>query len=468
MHGCDQRRFFFFDFERAPCQIAAKTAETLFSLWCAMSLYRLAYYSMILGGWSAFLAWATAELLILRTPFAGSSMGVGLVGALVGAAIGAAISIVPILANAQWKQIVPRSLPGLIGGLIGGACGGIAGNLLFSFLGCPRALGWMFMGLAIGVAEGLYERSAIKIRNGLIGGGLGGLIGGFLFDPILHLAQSGSAMSSRAIAFVILGLAVGALIGLVQVVLKDAWLTVVDGYRSGRQLILTQPVTTLGRADHLALPFSGEMSRDLEAEHTRIRRQPGGAFTLEDNKSRIGTRLNGQIIQAAQTLKDGDFIKLGSNLIRFNLRSRESGAAAPVMPAAAPVKVPTAPPPPAIRTPAAGRAPVSAPKATISAPSPPPTAPVVRSPSVISPTAPLSSPAAPTTPIAAPPPPAIARPATPSQAPPAVSTPVTTSPLASKPVSASPQPPSPPPPAVPNRSSSTIPAPPPPPPIRKP
>jgi pSer/pThr/pTyr-binding forkhead associated (FHA) protein len=421
---------------------------------------------MILGGWSAFLAWAVAEVLILRTPFAGSSTGVGFVGALVGAAIGAAISIVPILANAQWKQIVPGSLPGLIGGLIGGACGGIAGNLLFSLLGFPRALGWMIMGLAIGVAEGLYERSATKIRNGLIGGGLGGLIGGFLFDPILHLAQSGSAMSSRAIAFVILGLAVGALIGLVQVVLKDAWLTVVDGYRSGRQLILTQPVTTLGRADHLALPFAGEMSRDLEAEHARIRRQPGGAFTLEDNKSRIGTRLNGQIIQAAQTLKDGDFIKLGSNLIRFNLRSRESGAA-PVMPAAAPMKVPTAPPPPAIRPPAAAPAPVSAPKATVSAPSPPPTAPVVRSPSVISPTAPLSSPAAPTTPIAAPPPPAIARPATPSQALPAVSTLVTTSPLASKPVSASPPPPSPPPPAVPNRSSSTIPAPPPPPPIRK-
>jgi pSer/pThr/pTyr-binding forkhead associated (FHA) protein len=431
-----------------------------------MSLYRLAYYSMILGGWSAFLAWAAAELLILRRPFAGSSMGVGLVGALVGAAIGAAISVVPILANAQWKQIVPRSLPGLIGGLIGGACGGIAGNLLFSFLGFPRALGWMFMGLAIGVAEGLYERSVIKIRNGLIGGGIGGLIGGFLFDPILHLAQSGSAMSSRAIAFCILGLAIGALIGLVQVVLKDAWITVVDGYRSGRQLILTQPVTTLGRADHLALPFSGEMSRDIEAEHARIRREPGGAYTLEDNKSRIGTRLNGQIIQAAQMLKDGDFIKLGSNLIRFNLRSRESGAAAPVMPTATPVKVPTAPPPPAIRTPTAAPAPaqVIAPAATVAVPSPPPAAPLVRSPSVL-PTPPLSSPAAPTARVSAPPPPAIARPAS-IPTPPAASTPVTTNPLASKPVTANPPPPSPPPPAVPNRSSGSIPAPPPPP-IRK-
>jgi hypothetical protein len=28
-----------------------------------MSLYRLAYYSMILGGWSALIAWAAAELV---------------------------------------------------------------------------------------------------------------------------------------------------------------------------------------------------------------------------------------------------------------------------------------------------------------------------------------------------------------------------------------------------------------------
>ena len=236
-------------------------------------------------------------------------------------AIGVGISIVPSLANAQWKQLLPSSLPGLIGGLLGGGCGSIVGDALYSLLGFPRALGWMIMGLGIGVAEGIYERSPVKIRNGLIGGGLGGLIGGVLFDPILNWIQSGTGMSSRATAFVILGLSIGALIGLVQVVLKDAWLTVVDGYRSGRQLILIQPVTTLGRADYLASPFGGEMSRDVEPEHARIRRESNGTFTLEDIQSRVGTRLNGQVIQAAATLKDGDFIKLGSNLIRFNLRS---------------------------------------------------------------------------------------------------------------------------------------------------
>ena len=91
---------------------------------------------------------------------------------------------------------------------------------------------------------------------------------------------------------------------------------------SGRdaELILGQTVTTLGRGDHLPLPFLGYPGRDLEAEHARITRQTDGQFLLEDNHSRLGTRLNGQPVQAATPLKDGDLIKLGTNIVRFHSR----------------------------------------------------------------------------------------------------------------------------------------------------
>ena len=128
------------------------------------------------------------------------------------------------------------------------------------------------MGLGIGAVDGLYERSNSKIRNGLIGGGIGGLLGGLLFDPIQNLITSQSGMSSRATAFVILGICIGAMIGFTQVVLKEAWLTVLDGYRAGRQLILGQVVTYLGRGDHLPLPFLGPMNLELETEHVKITR----------------------------------------------------------------------------------------------------------------------------------------------------------------------------------------------------
>ena len=64
-------------------------------------------------------------------------------------------------------------------------------------------------------------------------------------------------MISRATAFVILGMCIGILIGLVKVVLKEAWLTVLDGYRPGRQLILSEAETVLGRAEYAALPVHG-------------------------------------------------------------------------------------------------------------------------------------------------------------------------------------------------------------------
>ena len=141
------------------------------------------------------------------------------------------------------------------------------------------------MGAGIGVVEGLYERSPAKLRNGLIGGAVGGLVGGFLFDPILALIASNSGMSSRATAFVILGMCIGILIGLVKVVFKEAWLTVLDGYRPGRQLILSDAQTVLGRAEYAALPFMARGDYELEQVHARVIRQPDGRFALEDNQT---------------------------------------------------------------------------------------------------------------------------------------------------------------------------------------
>ena len=195
---------------------------------------------------------------------------------------------------------------------------------------------------------GIWDKSRRQTRNGALGGAIGGLLGGLLFDP---LTGAGSGMAARATAFVILGVSIGALVGLAQLVLKEAWLTVVDGYRPGREWIIGQDVTTLGRGDHLPLPFLGYPGRDLESEHARIVRQPDGAFLLEDNHSRLGTRLNGQSIQSPTPLADGDLIKIGSNIVRFNLRKRGMVRAAVSAAAISSGGFPLPPPPPPPPTP---------------------------------------------------------------------------------------------------------------------
>ncbi len=311
-----------------------------------MSLIRPVYYSAVVGGWTAFVGWLLAEMLFISGQAVGGFGQAVLVGGVVGAAIGAGLNAVAGMANGQWKQLLIRSLPGLIGGGIGGAFGALVGNVLTEWVGLPRAIGWMLMGLGIGVIEGLYERSPSKIRNGLIGGGLGGLMGGCLFDPLSRLIESGSGMSSRATAFVLLGICIGALIRLAQSIFIEAWLTVLDGYRAGRVLVLSQPVTKLGRAEYLPLPFLGEMSKELDLEHASITRLANGRFAIEDNKTRLGTRVGGQPIQGPVVLKNGDVIKLATNFIRFNERQSKAGGTDSLPPISPVVTVKAAPPPP--------------------------------------------------------------------------------------------------------------------------
>lgn len=307
-----------------------------------MSFVRIVYYSALAGGWGAFVGWLVAEILFFRSGVEEGAVQAAAVGALVGAGISLGLSVVAGLANGSVIEIIRRALPAVVAGGFGGAVGSLVGNLLDKMLG--RAPGWMVVGLGIGIVEGLYDRSASKLRNGLIGGALGGLLGGLLFDAIQKGVVHGSGMSSRAAGFVVLGIAIGALIGLVQVVLKDAWLTVLDGYRPGRQLILSRQVTALGRGDHLPLPFLGPMNAGIESEHVRIVRQAGGAFVLEDNQTKLGTRLNNNPVTHPTPLKDGDVIKFGTNFVRFNERRRDKGQE-PITPAFQ-GQVRSAPPPP--------------------------------------------------------------------------------------------------------------------------
>lgn len=311
-----------------------------------MSLGRFVYYSAVGGGWTALLAWLLCEILFLRAQRLGGVVSSVSAGALVGAILAAGLNLVSGMTNAQWKWQARRLLPALAVGGVGGAVGAMVGAGMYA-VGLPRAIGWATMGMGIGVSEGLCERSVRKLRNGVIGGTLGGLVGGVLFDPIYALTPAGLSSFSRAVAFVILGISVGSLSGLAQVVLKEAWLTVLDGFRPGRQLILGQTVTILGRGDHLPLPFLGYSGKDLEPEHLHIARQPNGEYQIEDNHSRLGTRLNGQVLQGPAMLNDGDLIKLGINIVRFNHRHR--GRVHPASPEdgrAAVGTIPSAPPPP--------------------------------------------------------------------------------------------------------------------------
>ncbi len=384
-----------------------------------MSFYRFIYYCALVGGWCAFVGWLLPEMTIpksMKNTLLHDVLAAGFVGAGIGAGL-------MILTGTGKQQRVLRLIVGLVGGMIAGAIGGSLGNMFVDKLHLPRWLGWTMMGLCIGSIEGAYECSLKKLRNGLIGGSLGGLVGGLLFEPIANLVQTGHFFTSRAAGFVILGLAIGCLIGLVQVVLREAWLTVIDGYRPGRQVILSQPVTLLGRGEWVALPFMGSFGNALDMEHLKIIRQADGSFAAEDNDTKNGSEVNRQKIDGPTPLQDGDTIKIGNNIIRFNEKTRKEAGKresrdkepaarqatrsgmAPVAPAPPPPPRPaTAPPPPPSRPEVKSpSAPVDA-NVELKTPAPPPPARSEGKPPP--PPPPPTSPTSPTTPEVKAPPPA--------------------------------------------------------------
>jgi hypothetical protein len=364
-----------------------------------MSFLRLVYYGALLGGWAAFIGWLAAETLLLPRDGPPGVFVVALVGAVVGAAIGAGLGASSGLVSGAWPEVARRALVGGPIGLVGGLAGTLIAETAYQVIGIPRAIGWMLMGTFVGLTEGIYERSWPKLRNGLIGGAIGGLLGGLLFGPIQSAFANGSGTTSRATAFVILGLCVGAAVGLVQVILRQTWITVLDGYRPGRQLILSQPEIALGTAESCGLLFVGIGSKGIEPKHVFLKRQADGGYTLEDNRTRIGTKVNDQLLAAAVRLKDGDVIKLGVNALRFNQRHMREAPTLSTPSAKPALRVSPSPQPPPTRSPQPTAPPTARPAPRLPTPRPPTASPISPPPAPPRSTAPPTSPptSAPTT-----------------------------------------------------------------------
>ncbi len=251
----------------------------------------------MIGGWAAFAGWLLSEAFLFRRSFPDGFWGflvVLLAAALVGGCVAGGLTLLGGVASGSLKGQLHRFVPGFLCGLVGGAIGSTLGNAIFLVL--PhwsfRLLGWCLMGLAIGASEGIYDKSPRKLRNGLVGGSLGGIMGGILFTLL-----GGASMAERATGFVILGMCIGLFIGLAQVILKEAWLTVETGFRPGRQLMLGMAETIMGTSEKAALPFIAFGAKGVEPVHARILRQDDGSFVLQDNHSRTGTFVNGQPVR---------------------------------------------------------------------------------------------------------------------------------------------------------------------------
>jgi hypothetical protein len=302
-----------------------------------MSFRLFIYYCGLCGGWAALVGWGFAKLLTPENPLLSAMFQAMTLGVIVAFAL----SIVDGMWNSasSFLSLLPRIVVSVGIGCVGGLVGGLIGQTLFTLADLSGFIvfGWTCTGMLIGASVGGYDvllrllrkeelRGAIKkIVNGTIGGTLGGFIGSVLF-LILRGALSrftgrpaDELLSSSALGFVALGACIGLLIGLAQVILKEAWVRVEKGFRAGRELILTKPETIIGRAEGCDIGLFG--GQGVEKTHARIV-QFGTDYLLTDAETPGGTFLNEKRIDGPTPLRAGDKIRVGNCELRFQERRK--------------------------------------------------------------------------------------------------------------------------------------------------
>ncbi|HLJ93188.1 MAG TPA: FHA domain-containing protein [Gemmataceae bacterium] len=300
-----------------------------------MALLMRVYLNAVFGALGGLLGWLLFGIFGDKQY---SSIGQQLLGgALIGGLIGYLVVSVEAIRDRSLLRFCRLASYGVILGALGGAPGNVVGEqvnyqLVQGLLSAPslrsvgeifsRGLGWMFLGLAIGLGEGIAARSLGKLSYGTLGGAIGGLVGGALFGLLKEL-EKGSPGSSHvwggAMGLVILGACIGGLSALVQAVFQPASVRVLRGWQEGREYPLLKAESSLGRDEAVDIPLFRDMR--VEKHHALIQRD-GNRFILHNRQAPPDqTRVNDEPVPSHRDLRDGDRIQLGNIVLRFQMRS---------------------------------------------------------------------------------------------------------------------------------------------------
>lgn len=295
----------------------------------------------------------TGEVRVVPLSQSENSILIVCVGGLIGLFLGAVNGIVESNGQKLIKGIVVGAIAGILLGSIGFTLGGHIYNLLggsdsiranpspFAFVQqvIARSFGWALMGLGLGVGSSLATLSGKRIRNGAIGGFIGGFLGGFVFDMVgqsiapVHATLSGQQAGevggpSRAIGFTAIGGLTGLFIGLVEELLKQAWVKVLAGRNEGKEYVLYNSTSLMGRDERCDIPLFGDMS--VGVQHAAIRTD-GRRHLLIAADTPSGTMVNGQRVtpNSSLLLRDGDMIQIASHRVLFHEKATESRLSRP-------------------------------------------------------------------------------------------------------------------------------------------
>lgn len=262
------------------------------------------------------------------------SIVAGLVGLFLGAADG-------IVCRVPRRAIV-CGIVGLLVGLVGGLVSNIIASIAYAPLSAlalkqsasetsalstlgfgiqllGRSLAWGLAGLAMGLGQGIALRSTRLLLYGLIGGVVGGLLGGLLFDPIdmiLLGPDKPSSHWSRLIGFAVIGLSVGGMIGVVELLARDAWLRMTQGPLTGKEFLIFKDVMNIGASPRSDIYLFND---PLVAENHAVIRAIGDTCEIEARQTQQPILINNRSVTRAR-LRHGDSVTIGRTVFVFQQR----------------------------------------------------------------------------------------------------------------------------------------------------
>ncbi|MGI4788865.1 MAG: FHA domain-containing protein [Janthinobacterium lividum] len=326
-----------------------------------MSLQAKTYLNLLAGALAGFLAWVLTDLTgwfadifqphyVVREGLFNDPKYL-FYGVIFGLLLGLLLALVDSLSlETHRRQVQVLTLGagiGALAGWIGLALGQMVYSSIYKLTGLPpdaspatpgqffvllvgRAFGYALIGCIVGTAQGIVNRSAVIARQGAFGGLIGGFLGGAVYQIANGLGFPSSF--SRLLALAATGALAGFFVGLVQNILKQAWIRVVLGRNEGKEYLISKPVTTIGRSELADIGLFGDPS--IAPTHAAIESLPA------QNRHRLravmeaGKRgaeyapplVNGQPVAGEQWLVDGDTLQIGKRTLLFQEKATRKGS----------------------------------------------------------------------------------------------------------------------------------------------
>jgi len=291
---------------REPAGTPAQTYVPLGAMEMHQTIFALLLFPTIAG--FVALALGAVEGLVCRT-FSRAAWCAG-IGLLIGLAAGGVSILLGGLAY------------GLIG-MLGVGQGGVGAFLIQMF---RRGLAWTLAGMGMGLGQGIALKSRKLAFNGFLGGIVGGLVGGLLFDPIgvvftkPELMQG--AMLSRAVGLTIIGAVVGLMMGLTDLLTRDAWLKVVSGPLRGKEFSFNRTPIRLGSSPKCEIYLFKDAK--IDPVHAVIDKLRDTYEITDESSTGAGVLINGNRVVKRRRLVDGDQIQIGDSEFRYSTREAKA------------------------------------------------------------------------------------------------------------------------------------------------